>query len=143
MRASRRRLLTRLLVDPYYQPKEVNRQRFRLLNWVLGGYRPCNLPVDVDAIKEVVSPKPPEGEEKLAIILEGNISEFAALDRYERRALTRRKAAIRNFDAARTLAVTQRPYEAFNLNLQVSWYIMWNNEHNWRDTKITLSFGAF
>jgi len=112
VRASRRRLLTRLLVDPYYQPKEVNRQRFRLLNWVLGGYRPCNLPVDVDAIKEVVSPKPPEGEEKLAIILEGNISEFAALDRYERRALTRRKAAIRNFDAARTLAVTQRPYEA-------------------------------
>jgi hypothetical protein len=107
VRASRRRLLTRLLVvDPYYQPKEVNRQRFRLLNWVLGGNRPRNLPVAVDAIKEMVSPKPPEGEEKLAITLEENVSEFAVLDRYERRALSRRKAAIRNFDAARTLAVT-------------------------------------
>jgi hypothetical protein len=112
VRASRRDLLTRLLVDSYYQPKEVNRQRFRLLNWVLGGNRPRNLPVAVDAIKEMVSPKPPEGEEKLAIILEENVSEFAALDRYERRALSRRKAAIRNFDAARALAITQRPYEA-------------------------------
>ena len=56
--------------------------------------------------------KPFEGEEKLAIILEENISEFAALDRYERRALSRRKDAIRNFDSARTLAITKRPYEA-------------------------------
>jgi hypothetical protein len=71
VRASRRRLLTRLLVDPYYQPKEVNRQRFRLLNWVLGGYRPCNLPADVEAIKEMVSPKPPEGEEKACDHLKG------------------------------------------------------------------------
>ena len=54
VRASRRRLLTRLLVDPYYQPKEVNRQRFRLLNWVLGGYIPRNLPLDVDAIKSIL-----------------------------------------------------------------------------------------
>jgi hypothetical protein len=107
VRASRRRLLTRFLVDPYYQPKGVKRQRFRLLNWVLGGYRPRNLPVDVDAIKEMVSPKPPEGEERLAIILGQKSSELAALERYERRALSRRKAAIRNFDAARTLAVTQ------------------------------------
>jgi hypothetical protein len=106
VRASRRRLLTRLLVDPYYQPKEVNRQWFRLLNWVLGSYRPRNLPVDVDAIKEMVSPKPPDSEDKLAIILDENISEFAALERYERRALSRRTAAIRSFDAARTLAVT-------------------------------------
>jgi hypothetical protein len=60
----------------------------------------------------MLSPKPLEAEEKLASILEEKISEFAALDRYERRALSRRKAAIRNFDVARTLAITQRPYEA-------------------------------
>ena len=59
----------------------------------------------------MLSPTPLEGEGKLASILEEKNSEFAALDRYARRALSRRKAAIRNFDAAQTLAVTQQPFE--------------------------------
>ncbi len=109
VRASRKGLLTRLLVDPYFEPKQVNRQRFQLLNWVLGGRRPSNLPIDVDAIKRMVFPEPPEGDEKLAVILEERISELAALDRYERRALSRRKTAIRKFDAMRALLVAPPP----------------------------------
>ena len=111
VRNSRRQLITQLFVDPGFQPAQVHRQQLRAANMVLGGYRPRMLPIDADAIMDMLSPKPPEGEEKLAIILKEKISEFAVLDRYERRALSRRKAAIRNFDAARTLAITQCPYE--------------------------------
>ena len=104
VRNSRRRLITRFLVDPSFQPRQVDRQRMRLLNWVLDGRRPPTAPIVVDEIKEMICPKPPEGEEKLAVILEEKLSELAALDRYERRALSRRKAAIRNFDAAQASA---------------------------------------
>jgi hypothetical protein len=106
VRNSRRQLITRLFVDPGFQPTQVRRQQLRVAKIVLGDKRSRTLPIDVDELGQVLSPKPLEGEEKLTIILEENISEFAALDRYERRALSKRKAAIRSFDAARTLTVT-------------------------------------
>jgi hypothetical protein len=71
----------------------------------LGGRRSVAMPHEVDEIKEMISPRPPEGEEKLAVILREKISELAALDRYERRALSRRKAAIRKFDTAQASAL--------------------------------------
>jgi hypothetical protein len=41
------------------------------------------------------------GDEKFAAIVEENATRLAAIDRYERRALSRRKFAIRMFDAKR------------------------------------------
>jgi hypothetical protein len=42
-----------------------------------------------------------EGDEKLAEVVAERASQLAALDRYERRALSRRKFAVRRFDAKR------------------------------------------
>jgi hypothetical protein len=43
----------------------------------------------------------PEGPYKFATILADKTRQLLAVDRYERRALSRRKFAIRAFDAAR------------------------------------------
>jgi hypothetical protein len=105
VRSIRERLIRRFLFDPNFQPRQVQRQRIRLLMRALGGRRSVAMPHEVDEIKEMISPRPPEGEEKLAVILREKISELAALDRYERRALSRRKAAIRKFDTAQASAL--------------------------------------
>jgi hypothetical protein len=49
----------------------------------------------------MIYPAPLEGDEKLAAIIEDRAPELAAFERYERRALSRRKSAIRSFDARR------------------------------------------
>jgi hypothetical protein len=50
----------------------------------------------------------PQGPHKLATILSEEAKQLLAMDRYERRALSRRKFAIRAFDAARRQAAGRR-----------------------------------
>jgi hypothetical protein len=56
-----------------------------------------------DPLEPAIGGKSLEGFEKVAIILQARASELARLDRYERRALSRRKSAIREFDSARAM----------------------------------------
>ena len=97
VRNRRRLLITPFLVNPYFVPRHIRRLRLWGLHLALGA-RFRVLPIEahkieVHKIKELFSPMPPESEEKLATILRQKTSELAALDRYERRALSRRKAA--------------------------------------------------
>jgi hypothetical protein len=53
------------------------------------------------AVLEAFLTSTPQGPDKFAIILLQEAKQLHATDRYERRALSRRKFAIRAFDAAR------------------------------------------
>jgi hypothetical protein len=57
---------------------------------------------DFDDIEPLIELEPLKSDEKLATIVEDRIRELTGLDRYERRAISKRKSAIRAFDSACT-----------------------------------------
>ena len=95
VRYARRKLLSDAWADPHYDSW---REKMAVLGSLLRKKKAPDLPVE-NLVAFLNST--PQGPHKLATILSQEAEQLLAMDRYERRALSRRKFAIRAFDAAR------------------------------------------
>jgi hypothetical protein len=100
VRARRNALVSQLLADPEYQPLSAHKIQARRVRSVERVCRILRRFPNFRDIKPQIELKPLKDEEKFATIVEDRIRELAALDRYERRAISKRKSAIRAFDSA-------------------------------------------
>jgi len=90
-------LLSDALADAHYGSwREKRREKLAVLRSLLRKNAP-DLPVELVAFLNST----PQGPHKFATILSQEAKQLLAMDRYERRALSRRKSAIRIFDETR------------------------------------------
>jgi uncharacterized small protein (DUF1192 family) len=97
VRHARHQFLTDKLNDEYYESRANRREKIAFIFELLRPKAP-NIPMPVLS-KYFTST--PQGPEKLATILSQEAKHLSVFDRYERRALSRRKFCIREFDLAR------------------------------------------
>jgi hypothetical protein len=96
-RDARHQLLSQALSDPYYDARANVREKLTVIRQLL---RPNAPDVPLEAVTKYLT-RVPEGPQKFALILAQELQQLSAMDRYERRALSRRKFAIRAFDLAK------------------------------------------
>ena len=97
VRCARHQFLTRKLAEPYYDSRANTRAKAAVLGRLLRGNSPD---VPPDALMNFLT-SAPQGPQKFAIILAQETKQLLAMDRYERRALSRRNFAVRAFDETR------------------------------------------
>ncbi len=96
VRSLRREVIARMLSQPRSDCPFTALQQVRLIDRFLDRVeRNTVTSIDLETIDPVIRPKPLEGDAKLAAVLVDSVGELTRLDRYERRALSRRKSAIR------------------------------------------------
>jgi len=96
VRHARHQFLSHALNDPYYDSRKGMRGKAAVLRDLLKRNAP---EISMDDLERVVTT--PQGPLKFATILAQETKKLLAMNRYERRALSRRKFAIRAFDAVR------------------------------------------
>ena len=105
VRHVRHQILSQALSDPDYESKAMLRKKAALAIRILRR-SDLNTPMP-DKMMEFLSSKP-QGPNKFTTIVADKARQLLALDRYERRALSRRKFAIRAFDTAGRRKLTSR-----------------------------------
>jgi hypothetical protein len=103
VRYARHRFLSAKMDDPYYEHRADARKKLALLRRAIPVLLRPNPPQILLEWLESYLVSTPQGPRKFATILWEECTHLLALERYERRALSRRKSAIRALDAARHL----------------------------------------